>query len=132
PSASTTFHPGSITNHETGSVMRQGTRSVTSDRASADVPDRPLRRDRVRVGERAQDLHLAGDAFLVAALEATCRHLGRDAVAEPARAPKLQRVPFAETRRVARREQQRGAFPVVRGPEPPLRTGARTIRTRSR
>ena len=50
-----------------------GSPSVT--RSAADEPHGPLRADRMRVGEGAQDLDLAGDPVFVAALEAARCHL---------------------------------------------------------
>src|SRR5688572_15103018 len=58
-----TSQPCSITFHDTGSPIS------ALDRLPADVPDRALRVDVLRVGERTQDLHRAYDSLVVAALE---------------------------------------------------------------
>src|SRR5919204_383018 len=78
PSSATTRHPRSIRNQETGSA-------TSSDGSAADVPDRPLRVDRLRVREHAKDPELAGDAVGVEPLETAARHLGGGAVSEPSR-----------------------------------------------
>src|SRR5512133_1904550 len=82
PSASTTFQPGSMTNQETGSPLLIGGPSEGERRsyhASPEQPDGALRGDGIRIREHVEDLHLAGDSLLVAALEAARRHTGRHA-----------------------------------------------------
>jgi TPP-dependent pyruvate/acetoin dehydrogenase alpha subunit len=64
-----------------------------------------------------QDLDLAGHPVLVAALEATRGHLGRDAVAEVVGAAEPQRCRPAVARWVHRCKQERGALDVVSGIE---------------
>src|SRR5437016_13679950 len=108
PSESTTVQPDSIMNQETGSPC-----CVMSHRATADKPDRPLCSDRVCIRECVQDLDLAGDALLVAALEAAGCHLRRGSVAEVVRAAEPEGRHSAVARWVHRREQQRRALEVV-------------------
>src|SRR5882724_416608 len=110
PCASTTFQPGSITNQETGSPLLIGRPSY---RAPPEEPDRALRGDGMRIGKHVQDLHVARDPLLVAALQAACRHLGRNAVAEMVSAAEAQGRRAAEARRIDRGEQQRTALEVV-------------------
>jgi acetoin:2,6-dichlorophenolindophenol oxidoreductase subunit alpha len=67
----------------------------------------------MRVGERAENAHLAGDVRRIDALEAAAYHAGRRAVAERVRDPKLEpRLP-ALVQRVERAEMHRGEVDVV-------------------
>src|SRR3979490_94377 len=77
PSASKTFQPAWI--------MFQATGSGTSDRLAAEVPDRTLRGDRLRVGQSAHDAHLTGNPVFVQTREAAPHHARRRAVAERVR-----------------------------------------------
>src|SRR4051794_1696780 len=95
-SAATTFQPGSIISHETG--------SATLDGLSADVPDRALRIDRARAGESPQDGDGAGHTAVVHAREAAPHHLRGRAVAEAARAAEAEADGACHAGRVDRRE----------------------------
>src|SRR6266550_6883506 len=102
PCASTTFQPGSMTNQETGSPLLIGRPSY---RAPPEEPHRALRGDGMRIGKHVEDLDLARDPLLVAALEASCRHLGRHAVAEMVGAAEAQRRRAPEARGIDRGQQ---------------------------
>src|SRR6266542_3273425 len=107
PFASTTFQPGSMTVQATGSGM--------SDGPAADVPDGPLRRDRMAVRQRAEHAHLGQDRFLVEPCEAAAHHDRRRPVAEAVRAPEAEPGPAGPAQhRVDRGEQQRRPLDVVR------------------
>src|SRR6476659_5276485 len=106
PSAATIFHPGSTTNHDTGS-------GTCSHHLAADVPDRALRRDRPRVGEGAQDAHHGRDASFVLPLEAALDHLRGGAVPESPRAMETEARRRTVAGRVERREGERGRVEMV-------------------
>src|SRR5215210_6276957 len=78
-----------------------------SHRSAFDVPDRALRRDRLRVRLCQQDLQAAFDPRLVEPRQTPPRHLGRSAVAEAPRGGELEREPAIGARRVQRRQPQR-------------------------
>src|SRR5262249_40372495 len=92
--------------------FRAGT-SRTLDGLAVQLPDRTLRLDRTRVGERAQDPHGAADPFLVAARKAARNHLRRRPVAEAPGGPELQREAGAVAPWVQRRHVERGAVEPV-------------------
>ncbi len=87
----------------------------------------PLRGDRVRVAEDAQDLQLAADALLVEALQAAARHRRRHAVTELARDAEAQRERLAVARRIHGRDQQRPALEMVARPQHELGEHVRPV-----
>src|SRR5260221_11503262 len=92
--------------------------SARSDGLAADVPDRALRPDRVRVGERPDDAHLARHAGCVDSFETASYHAGRCAVAECVRDAELERGRPARVQRIERAELQRGDVDVIARREP--------------
>ena len=92
PCASTTFQPGLDHEPRDRVACRHTVRP-------AEQPDGTLRGYGMRIREHVEDLDLAGDPFVVAALEAARRHLGRDAVAEVVGAAEAQAL---QARRSAR------------------------------
>src|SRR5512133_1273723 len=133
PSASTTFQPGSMTNQETGSPLLIGRPlrakgERRSYHAPPEQPDGALRGDGVRIREHVEDLHLAGDPLLVAALEAARRHTGRHAVAEVLGAAKAQGRGAAVPRGIDGGKQHRPTLEVIGGVESHLRVDVAPVR----
>src|SRR5207247_2105373 len=69
----------------------------------------------MRIGKHVNDLHVTRDPFLVAAPEASRRHLGGDAVAELMGAAEAQCRRGAEARGVDGSEQQCATLEVIGG-----------------
>src|SRR5947207_8801678 len=134
PSRSTTSQPRSIISHETGSAIsapssdaaallgraacaRARSRRVSLggalNRLAADVPDRTLRPDRLRIREDAQDPQLSGNPPVVEALQAAAHHLLGGAVPEAAGNTEPEARRPSEARRVERGRPERGAIVVV-------------------
>ena len=105
-----------------GSSRRRATFTLSCRRGG---PTLAIRDSYPKAGK---DLHLAGDPFLVAALEAARRHSRRHAVAEVLGAAKAEGSRPAVLRGIDGSEQQRPTLEVIGGVESHLRVDVAPIR----